>query len=459
MARITMKNMKWDIDLKQLHKVRNRIKFKRQIQDERLLWIATALLFAFAISYLAPVAQSLGNSRQSYPASVCAPKIGDGTTNAFLAKNNLKIRSIPSRKNKFIKATSAIQGMGTSALLVDGNPGTSFVVSNSNGGLGAETCLSGAADQWFVGGSGGLTSKATLHIVNSGLSTASVDIYAYGKVAMPPLSLKIKANSDRPVFIDALVPGEEAVAVHVATRSGRVTSFLYDQRKKGLSSLGSDFVSSTSSPSTRLVIPTVLQSSSGKVVTSIRLLVPGSLDASTRITVKSGDGEFTPVGFDDRLIKHGVVTDVALPDLTSSTPMALVIDSDQPVVASVLTQMKGGDFAWASASQPLDKLSMNFTGLAPKFVFVGDSISVAISWKDASGRGHRAKVSGDGIAFWNPGTAGIRTISLDADVKKGIIGGVILRNNYQIAYLPLVPSAILETSSLPVADTHALARG
>ena len=67
------------------------------------------------------------------------------------------------------------------------------------------------------------------------------------------------------------VPGEEAVAVHVATRSGRVTSFLYDQRKKGLSSLGSDFVSSTSSPSTRLVIPTVLQSSSGKVVTSIQI--------------------------------------------------------------------------------------------------------------------------------------------------------------------------------------------
>ncbi len=451
--------MKWDIDLKTLHKVRAGIKFKRQIQDERLLWIASALLFAFAISYLAPVAQNLGRSRQSYPASVCAPKISDGSSNAYLAKNNLKIRSIPSQKNRFITASSAIQNMGTSALLIDGNPGTSFVVSNSNGGLAAATCLSGAADQWFVGGSGGLTSKDALHIVNSGLSTATVDIYAYGKVAMPPLSLKIKANSDRPVFIDALVPGEDAVAVHVATRSGRVTTFLYDQRKKGLSSLGSDFVSSTNNPATHLVIPTVLQSSSGKVATSIRLLVPGSLDATMRVTVKSGDGDFTPVGFDDRTIKHGVVTDIALPDLTSSTPMAFVIDSDQPLVAAVLTQMKGGDFAWASASQNLDKLSMNFTGLSPKFVFVGNSISVAISWKDSAGRSHRGKVNGEGIAFWNPGTGGIRTISLDADVKKSIVGGVILRNNYQIAYLPLVPSAILETSSLPIADTHALARG
>ena len=433
--------------------------FKRNIQDERLLWIASILLFAFAISYLAPVAQNFGKSRQSYPASVCAPKTGDGTATAYLTKNDLKVRSIPSKKNKFVTSHQALQTMGSSPLLIDGNPGTSFVVNNVNGGLSAETCLSGAADQWFVGGSGGLTSKATLHIINSGMSSAAVDIYPFGKVAMPQVSLKIPANSDRLVFVDGLVPGEDAVALHIATRSGRVTTFLADQRKKGLSSLGSDFVSSTTAPSTHLIIPTVLQSSSGKVDTTLRLLVPGTLDASVRVSVKSGDGEFTPVGFDDRSIKRGVVTDIAMPDLTSSTPMAFVIDSDQPIVAGVLTQMKGGDFAWASASKPIDSLSMNFTTLSPKFVFSGNSISVSISWKDGNGKSNRTRVSGDGIAFWNPGNAGIRTVTITSNPKSGTVGGVILRNNYQIAYLPLIPSAILETSTLPIADAHALARG
>lgn len=432
---------------------------KGRIRDERLLWISSVLLLAFAISYVAPVAQNLGKSRQSFPASVCAPKISDGTTTAYLAKTKLKIRSIPSRQNKFIVASTAIQQLGSSPMLVDGNPSTSFVLSNANSGLAAETCLSGAADQWFVGGSGGLTSKATLDIVNSGMSTASVDVFAYGKIAMSPVSIKIPANSDRKVPLDSLVPGEDAVAVHVITRSGRVTTFMYDQRKKGLSSLGSDFVSSISSPSTHMVIPTVLQSSSGKVKTTLRVLAPGALDASIQVSAQSGDGEFIPVGFDGRTIKAGVVTDIAMNDLTSTTPMGFIITSDQPIVAGVLTQMTGGDFAWASAAKTLDSLSMNFTGLNPMFVFVAPKIAVDISWKNMNGKSLRTSVSGEGIALWSPGKGGIKTISLSANTKKEVVGGVILRNNYQIAYLPLVPSAILERSSLPIADTHALARG
>jgi hypothetical protein len=102
---------------------------------------------------------------------------------------------------------------------------------------------------------------------------------------------------------------------------------------------------------------------------------------------------------------------------------------------------------------------MNFTTLSPKFVFAGSSISVSISWKDGNGKSNRTRVSGDGIAFWNPGNAGIRTITITSNPKSGTVGGVILRNNYQIAYLPLIPSAILETSTLPIADAHALARG
>jgi hypothetical protein len=261
--------------------------------------------------------------------------------------------------------------------------------------------------------------------------------------------------------LDGLVPGDESVALRVVTRAGRVTSFLFDQRKKGLSSLGSDYVNSLASSATKLVIPTILQSSSGKVSTSIRILVPGNFDANVKLTINSGDGSFTPVGFDQKTIPHGRVLDYSLADLTSSTPMSVVIESDQPVVASILSKMNGSDFAWAAPAKILTKISSNFTGLTPTFVFTGADINVSVNWKNANGKSKSGRITGSDIAFWSPGKGGIRTVTFTADPKKSIYGGAIIRatSGWRFAYLPLNPSAILEQSTLPKVDVRSLSRG
>ena len=427
--------------------------------DERIFGVAAVLLVAFTVSYAVPVAQSLGKAQSAFPATVCPSKMGDGTTTAFLPKYRSLVRHVAKKSLSFYKSVSTVENISSNALLVEGNPATSFALNNSGNGIGAVLCESGNADQWFVGGSGGLTSKDQLDIVNSGLSPAQVDIVGYSsKQVLPVISLVVPANSDRTVFLDALVPGEDGVALHVITRAGRVTSFLFDQRKKGLSSLGTDFVNSQGAPSKDLLIPALMQSSNGRVSSMIRVLVPGNLDANIKLTINSGDGAFTPIGFDGRTIPHGRVIDIPLADLTSSTPMSIHIESDQPLVAAALTSLKGSDFAWAIPVPPLTQLSLNFTGLNPKFVFTGSNIDVGINWKSGNGKSMSAHLVGSDIAFWNPGTTGVRTISFVNKSRSPVYGGSILRNSSgsQLAYLPLRAGAVLEKSTLPIVDVRSL---
>ena len=429
--------------------------------DLRVLSITALLLVAFGISYAAPAAQNLGKAQSAFPATVCPAKLGDGVTSVFLPKYKSSIRHIVKKSTTLYKSASAIENIPSNPLLVDSNSGTSFALNNSANGIGVATCEAGNPDEWFVGGSGGLTSKAQLDIVNSGLSPATVDITGYSsKQVLPVVSVSIPANSDRVVSVDALVPGDDSVALRVVTRAGRVTSFLFDQRKKGLSSLGSDFVNSQLAPATHLVIPTLMQSSNGKVSSSIRILVPGNLDANVKLVLNSGDGSFTPLGFDGKTIAHGKVIDISLKDLTSTTPMSIVIDSDQPLVASALTSLAYGDFAWATPVAPFTDISLNFTGLNPKFVFTGTDIKVSVNWKNSNGKSMSSLITGSDIAFWNPGKTGIRTVTFRTESKKGIYGGVIIRNGSgsQLAYLPLSVGAVLERSTLPIVDVRSLSR-
>ena len=456
--------------------IRTFFRNSRNQLDARILATGAVLIVALAISYAAPVAQNAAkaqNSRAVFPATVCPPRLGDGTTTVFLPKYRSSVRHIVKKSLSFYKSASSTENISSNALLVDSNISTSFALNSSGNGIGAVICESGIADQWFVGGSGGLTSKAQLDIVNSGLSPASVEITGYSsKAQLPVVSLSVPANSDRSVLVDALVPGEESVVLHVVTRSGRVTSFLFDERKKGLSFLGSDFVNPQSSPSRDLVIPALLQSPTGKVASTFRILVPGTLDANIKLTVNSGDGSFTPLGFDGRTIPHGKVLDIPLSNLTSATPMSIHVESDQPVVAGVLTEITRGDFAWSSPVSRFISYSGNFLGLSPKFVFTGPEIDINISWKNSAGKSMNQRLTGSDIAFWIPntsgksGTSGIRTVSFTNNAKNAatssnpVYAGVIIpsASGGKLAYLPLKVGAALEKSTLPIVDVHSLSR-
>ena len=328
------------------------------------------------------------------------------------------------------------------------------------GGVAAALCQPGSAEQWFVGGSGGLTSTGVLEIVNSGFSPSTVEIHPFSSTAnLPPVIVKVPANSEKRLRVDALVPGDELMALNVITRAGRVTSFLFDQRNKGLRSLGMDYVAGVEAPSTHIVIPVALNPSSqnGKVANSLRMLVPGALDATITMQIVSGDGAFTPVGFDSRPVAHGKVIQIPIKSLISATPFSVVVDSDRPLVAGLLTQTPYGDFAWGAATTPFTRMALNLVGLQPTLVLSGSRFNVSVQLVMSNGKRVSKSLKGDTFLTWNPGGA-VKSIALYSQGSKPVYGGLLIRSANGFTYLPIQSNTTPTQTLLPVTDVHTLTR-
>ncbi len=393
-----------------------------------------------------------------FPATVCPSNLGDGTSTAVLPNSKVLIRSIPTKNNKLVVAGRTNFQVGNKALFVDGNQTTSISVTRgSSGWLATATCVVSESDQWFVGGSGSLTSRAELDIVNSGLSSSVVDLFVFtSKGPLPLISKVIPANSEKSILIDSLAPGEDLVAIHAVTRSGRVSTFFLDQRKKGLRSLGADFVFDSGAPANHLEIPAILNIGKSKNagVQTLRVLAPGAVDATIKSTIISTDGAFAPIELDNKVIKHGNVTDLTFSPVLSGSAYALVIDSDVPVVASVHTVING-EFSWANSVKPFTNVTMNLGGLTPRVLFQGKSVSVGISWIDINGKVGSALVSGSDFAGWTPKT-GVRRVTFVNNSAS--YGAILFTGAGQISNLPVAPGAVLESAAIPQADARVISR-
>jgi hypothetical protein len=426
--------------------------------DRRILVAATALVVGLLLSYLAPVAEQGTLVVTGNPAQICPLITSAGSTSAYLPKAKLGIRSINGKSTRFVLSPRSIVPLTTSALLVDSNPGTSLSYSSlASSGVAVVPCTAGDPETWFIGGSGGLTSKGVLDLVNSGLSESVVEIAAFtSKAAIPALTVKVKANSSATVPLDVLAPGEESIALHLITRTGRIAAFVLDQRAKGLRSLGLDYVKPNDAPHNSLFISGLYPHRSEKsgVASALRLLNPGSLDATVQVQAISADGRFIPVGFDGLVVKHGLVTTIPLANLTTSSLFGLQIDSDQPILAGALTTSGSGDFAWAAPSTPLTSFTTNFGGLTPSAAFIGSAIKVRVSGQFISGKSFNQTIQGSEIALWTP-KAGVKNVHFTAMGGAKIYAGAVI-NTGGLSYIPLTSGAVSANTALPFNDVHTL---
>jgi len=429
--------------------------------DRRTILAVTAIALGLLISYLVPVTQKSALVQTGNPAQICPHISTAGSTTAYLPSTKIGIRLIDGKSTSYSPATRTSLVLRNSALLVDSNPGSSVSYSSlQSSGVALTNCYAGEPDQWFVGGSGGLTSKGVLDLVNSGLSESVVEIDAYtSKAAIPPLSVKVKANSSATVSLDALAPGEESIALHLVTHTGRIAAFVLDQRSKGLRSLGMDYVKPSDAPHTELFISGLYPHNGEKsaIANSLRLVNPGALDATIRVQAISTDGRFIPVGFDGLLVKHGLVTTAPLTNLTTSSIFGLQIESDQPILASALTTSGSGDFAWQSPQSPLTTMSINFGGLTPTASFIGgagSAIAVRISGRFANGKSFNQTIQGSEIAVWAP-KVGVNQVRFSvANSSKTYAGAVI--NSGGLSYMPLIGGGANLNTALPFNDLHTL---
>jgi len=431
--------------------------------------VAIILVLLAGLSYFAPERDEQIKLTSSYPATVC-PAIGNKVSSiAALTSSKIDRRLIDGVSKRLNPGKGNVIPLKNASLLVEGNPGTSLTFAN-NGWKSVVPCSVSNGEQWFVGGSGGLTSKSFLYIVNSGFSESAVDLELF--TLNGPIESKLVSvpqNSTKKIAIDSLVPGEESIALAVKTRSGRVSSYLFDERKKGLKALGADFVAPVGQARKQVVIPAIsglfgkLSQNTNSVSHTLRLLVPSSIDANVDISVNSDDGKFIPVGLSQLNIKSQRVFNVPLAFAPTNQPFSLIIESDQPILASVLSNFsygKSSEIAWATGADELSKWSVNLTGSKPTLTFVGERIDIQISATGTNGKKFEKKLTGSNFLVWRA-PVGLNKLEVLAN-RNGISGGVIFlpeAGGIGSSYIPMNNGANLETASEPVSDARVISRG
>lgn len=402
---------------------------------------------------------------KSYPATVCPGKLSDGTSTSVLPSSKVLVRQIPSTKIKLAAAKTTFY-LSPKPLLVDGNSETSINVTRpKSNSLATAICAINESDQWFVGGAGSVVSKSSLQIINSGLSTSIVDLFIYTSNGVSPVnSIRVSKNSSKQIYLDSLAPGEDSVVIHAITRSGRVTMFLYDQRQRGLQSLGSDFVSQSANPQKRFVIPAISNVIlSGRNATQmLRILAPGSVNANVRAKLVASDGTFAPIELDDIDVKGGNVKDIIFKPVLLAKNFSLVLTADQPIVAAVKSSgtFEGtNEFTWSTPSQQLEELVLHFGGLRPEVIFQGKNIEVNVEWTGKDRKVYNKTIVGtkeNDTAGWSPKSG---VVSAKFSTKNDeIYGGIIFKEKRGLSYLPLAAGAQLESSAIPILDARIISR-
>ncbi|MDP4615427.1 MAG: DUF5719 family protein [Candidatus Nanopelagicales bacterium] len=409
------------------------------------------------IAHLLPQSSSTSIVTQSYPATACPAGVSGAQETALLASKNIEIRNINQPNVELKKNGSGSYPLNRGAILVAGNvANTNVIMTRSGKWTSAATCTISGPVNWFVGGTANVTSQSKLILINSGLSDALIDLTAYSESgSSQSLPVTVRASSEKVVRIDSLSPGSERIVLKVETRSGRVTSYLLDERVRGLSNIGADFVPAISEAGRELVIAglSVKLGSSSSIKHTLRLMSVGEVDASASVEIISPDGVYVPVEIGEISLNAREVTDIDLSGVDfGSKTFALKINATNEIVASVLSEVKSGsisDFTWSAPSRSFNTVNFNIYGLEPVMSFVGERIILSISWRDRQGRGNSELIRGDEIVNWRvPPNARLMTINS----TNPVVAAMSWKSGDGVARLGIAPSTNLESATKPVAD-------
>ena len=418
----------------------------------RLIYLIS--IFAVA-TFIGNLLQANGDSRkysENYPELVC-PNIGGAQTQVSLTSSKKLVRFLPAKNYNFVPAKTNRLLTNTSSVIVDGE-GTSSMAWISKSGVwaGGVNCLAPQEVQYFVGATADVTSKAKLVVVNAGLSSSIVDVITFSESSSFKKTINVAKNQVTSLNLVALAPGAKSVALQVIPRTGRVTSYLVDERGRGLRLLGGDVVNSQSTLNKNLWIPGIAHSATNKSHL-LRILNPGA--AATLITVEilSKEGRYIPVGLDNRKIAGGKVADISFDYDGKQTSFGIRITSDQIIAASVFSRV-GADFVWSSASTPGTTGTWAVTGLDPNMQFVGNEIEAEIKVLMPRKKIIAKRLVGnDYLTYKLPsGAIGVRIDRISRDTASALL----VTSQSGIGYLPLVSGSELTRSTVPTANIGVL---
>ena len=398
---------------------------------------------------------------KSYPPVVCPPNPVGVTTATSVASKKTPFYRVGNKSTKLVEIKTLRYSSVSDPILLQ-TEGLTPVSFQSRKGVwaGSVLCTAPATSQWFVGGTSDVSSKGVIYLVNSGLSVSIVDVFTWsenGEQAVKTLSLK--ANSSAAVRLDSLAPGDSDIVVQVVSRSGRVNSYLVDERVKGLQKLGGDSVNSIASPLRKFVITGIPQQLVNKKPPThyLRIFVPGVADANFSLELLSSDGRFIPTGFNERRLESGKVVELELKPKVSKGAFAIKLTSDQPIVAAVRSRAisnGSSDFVWSTPSPALVPMQIAIGGLLPKIIFAGNTIAVDLRVQYSNGKVKEKSITGSDLVSWQVPNNAIAITILRAGVDN--YAGALITAKSGYAFFPIATGAELTKVAIPSSNIRVL---
>ena len=404
------------------------------------------------------------SSRQysaSFPAVVCPPNPAGVTTVTSVSSKKTPFYRIGNKSTNLVNINSLRYSSVSDPILLQ-SEGLTPVSFQSRTGVwaGSVLCTAPATSQWFVGGTSDVSSKGVVYIVNSGLSVSIADVFTWsenGEQAVKTFSLK--PNSISSVKLDSLAPGDSNIVIRVVARSGRVNSYLVDERVTGLQKLGGDSVNAISDPVRNFVITGIPQQLVNNKAPNhyLRLFVPGVADANFTLELLSSNGRFIPIGFNERKLASGKVVELKLKPEVAKGAFAIKLTSDQPLVAAIrsrATSSGNSDFVWSTPSPALTPLQIAIGGISPKIIFAGDAIAVDLRVEFSNGKVKEQSITGSDLVSWQVPDNAIAITVLRAGVDN--YAGALIAAKSGYAFFPIAKGAELTKVAIPSSNIRVL---
>ena len=397
----------------------------------------------------------------SFPAVVCPPNPAGVITVTSVSSKKTPFYRIGNKSTNLVNINSLRYSSVSDPILLQ-SEGLTPVSFQSRTGVwaGSVLCTAPSTSQWFVGGTSDVTSKGVIYIVNSGLSVSIADVFTWsenGEQAVKTFSLK--PNSIGSVKLDSLAPGDSNIVVRVVARSGRINSYLVDERVTGLQKLGGDSVNAISDPARNFVITGIPQQLVNNKAPNhyLRLFVPGVADANFTLELLSSNGRFIPIGFNERKLASGKVVELKLKPEMAKGAFAIKLTSDQPLVAAIrsrATSNGNSDFVWSTPSPALTPLRIAIGGISPRIIFAGDAIAVDLRVEFSNGKVKEQSITGSDLVSWQvpDNTIAITVLSAGKENYAGAL--VAAKSGY--AFFPIASGAELTKVAIPSSNIRVL---
>lgn len=397
----------------------------------------------------------------SFPAVVCPPNPAGVITVTSVSSKKTPFYRIGNKSTNLVNINSLRYSSVSDPILLQ-SEGLTPVSFQSRTGVwaGSVLCTAPSTSQWFVGGTSDVTSKGVIYIVNSGLSVSIADVFTWsenGEQAVKTFSLK--PNSIGSVKLDSLAPGDSNIVVRVVARSGRINSYLVDERVTGLQKLGGDSVNAISDPARNFVITGIPQQLVNNKAPNhyLRLFVPGVADANFTLELLSSNGRFIPIGFNERKLASGKVVELKLKPEVAKGAFAIKLTSDQPLVAAIrsrATSNGNSDFVWSTPSPALTPLRIAIGGISPRIIFAGDAIAVDLKVEFSNGKVKEQSITGSDLVSWQVPDNTIAITVLNAG-KENYAGALVAaKSGY--AFFPIASGAELTKVAIPSSNIRVL---